>query len=148
MYTCSSCFGEGSEYFEEDGRMVMDTCYHCSGSGKVDSETHLADQVGNVANILAANRISSLQKSYNSNPDGEGWDFAAAENGLSSLDYYNERVGSLCEQFTGEIFNLSHEVQLALINTFFPEEKPDYNNTVTAYSEFNLPSNEDDNIPF
>ncbi len=148
MHTCSRCFGEGSECFEEDGRMVMDTCYHCSGSGKVDSETHLADQVGKVANILAANRISSLQKSYNSNPDGEGWDFAAAENGLSSLDYYSERVSYLGQQFAEEISNLSHEMQLALIKAFHLEESYICNNVTISSSECDSLFNEDDGIPF
>ncbi len=148
MHNCSRCFGEGSESFEEDGRMVTDICYHCSGSGKVDSETHFGDQIDKVAVVLAMNRISSIQRSYNNDLHSEGWDFVAAENGLSSLDYYNERVGYLFAQFANEISSLPHEMQLALIDTLCPEKESSCNNAAKIIANDIASSNEDDCIPF
>jgi len=89
---CHRCSGTGYEEYEEDGRIVGDACYHCGKTGEIDEEQHWQDQLASVATTLAINEEREYRKSCNENPDGEGYDFCAAENMMTSYDYFQVRV--------------------------------------------------------
>lgn len=92
MAQCSRCQGEGKESYEEDGRMVTDTCYHCGGEGVVDEETDFHDRLHAVANTLAYQQEQEYRRWCESDPDGDGYDLCAAENGYQTYDYFRVRV--------------------------------------------------------
>lgn len=105
---CSRCGGEGSEgYEEEPGRWVTDTCYHCSGTGKIDDETALHDAFGALVARMARFRVEALRKAKNEDMEGEGWAFCAAENMMSEWDYTTERVWAEESRLHQELEGLS-----------------------------------------
>lgn len=114
MFNCTRCdFGIVS--YEEDYRMVSDTCYHCGGTGKIDEETYYHDQLVSVAYNLAQIQESEYEKIVNENPDGEGYSFAAAENMMSSYDYYTCRVHDRADLIIKELLNKTVEEKNLLI---------------------------------
>lgn len=92
MAKCSRCQGQGYESYDEDGRMVTDVCYHCGGEGTVDEETDFHDRLQAVAATLAHQKESEYRKACDSDPDGDGYDLCAAENGMRTFDYFRSRV--------------------------------------------------------
>jgi hypothetical protein len=106
---CSRCDGLGyEEYYDEDTyRDVRDTCYHCGGCGRVDSETAYHDRLSGVAHSLAVNSVSELQKWINSNPDGEGWEFHAAENMMRGYEYFQVRVMDYMSDYLDRLMQMS-----------------------------------------
>lgn len=90
MPACRQCSGEGelrSLDDDEAARGIVDVCYHCSGSGVVDADTDLADEVDAMLMAIAWQRAYEWRAAVNSDPEGEGLDFRAAENGVSSYEY-------------------------------------------------------------
>ncbi|NDB82194.1 MAG: hypothetical protein EB127_05550 [Alphaproteobacteria bacterium] len=115
MSKCIRCYGFGVETYEDDGRMVRDACYHCCGTGRVDSETSFHDQLESVANTLAAMHVDRIRKAYNEDPDGDGWGFCAAENGVSEYEYTTWRVWKYTDQYIAELANMDREKQEVLV---------------------------------
>ena len=90
---CSRCYGKGQEWHDEPGRRgggVWDTCYHCAGSGTVDDETDFQDRLGRVARYMARVIEESVRKARNEDPEGDGYDMGAWENGFTSAREYFE----------------------------------------------------------
>lgn len=123
MAECSRCGGSGFEYYEEDGRMVKDSCYHCGETGQVDEETHFHDQLHYVAEDMAWKSVKRTIRNMNEDPDGEGFDFCAAENMMTSYDLEQcmvyERIGT----FMDELSKLSFEQQKEYVRKL--EDKED-----------------------
>ena len=123
MTECSRCGGSGFEYYEEDGRMVKDSCYHCGETGQVDEETHFHDQLHYVAEDMAWKSVKRTIRNMNEDPDGEGFDFCAAENMMTSYDLEQcmvyERIGT----FMDELSKLSFEQQKEYVRKL--EDKED-----------------------
>jgi hypothetical protein len=88
---CPQCDG-GWKMVEEDGRMVEDVCYHCGNTGFITDEQAYMNRVRGVAGKLALTVVMRMKKAANSDPDGEGWSFHAAENMLSDHDYTQNKV--------------------------------------------------------
>ncbi len=124
---CEKCGGSGSESYEEDGRMVSDTCYRCSGSGKVDDEVNHHTRMEQVAHIVGAAYVQGWRKSCNEDPEGEGWVFRAAENMMSEHDYTLAMTYEKAAEVGEELSKLSHLAQVALIEALLPKPR-----TVTA----------------
>ncbi|NDB82594.1 MAG: hypothetical protein EB127_07610 [Alphaproteobacteria bacterium] len=115
MSKCIRCYGSGVETYEDYYRVVEDTCYHCGGTGKVDSETAFQDDLELVANRLAAIRVDQIRKAYNSDPDGEGWAFRAAENMMSERDYTACREWEFTDKYIAQLANMDRETQEVLV---------------------------------
>ena len=106
MAKCSRCQGEGEEFTPEDGHPqggVYETCYHCGGEGTVDEETDFHDRLQSVAATLAYAKESEYRKACDSDPDGDGYDLCAAENGLSTFDYFRTRVWNRTYEIAEEL---------------------------------------------
>ena len=95
MVTCPRCGGAGGELSleaQEAVKGIMDACYHCGTTGKVDRETARRDRIASYAAGLAHNLVSAQRAAANADPDGDGWDMGAHENGLSTFDYFRTCV--------------------------------------------------------
>lgn len=114
MPKCSRCLGQGKESYEEDNRMVTDNCYHCAGSGEVEPEVDLQDRLLRVAYALAHQAEVEYRKARDNDPEGEGYEFCAAENMLSVNDYFQERVIDRQYKLLVQIQQLDSVIQNAL----------------------------------
>lgn len=115
MAICTRCGGEGFEYYEEDYRMIRDSCYHCSETGMIDEDTYWNDRLSSVATTLADLYVSDMRKAINEDPDGDGWTLHAAENGLSDWDYYRTLVWKNESVFLNKLFEMKLEDQQFLV---------------------------------
>ncbi len=120
---CEKCGGSGSETFEEDGRNVTDMCYRCAGSGRVDSDTAHRTRMEYVAAILGDAAVRRERKNRDSDPEGEGWAFCAAENMMSVHDYTLSRRYEMQAEVGEELTKLSLVAQLALIEALLPKKE-------------------------
>jgi len=113
MVDCSRCGGTGWEHFEEDGRMVQDACYHCGNTGQVDPETDFQDRLTAVAEEMAHKSVQQTIRNMNSDPDGEGFDFCAAENMTTPWELEQgmvmERIGTFLDQLSDLTFEQQKE---------------------------------------
>lgn len=112
---CSSCSGEGFEFFEEDGRMVTHPCYHCGTTGEVDEDTDFHDKLMGVASTLAYYQEKEYRKACNEDPDGDGYDLHAAENMMSTHDYFRNCVYDRQYKLAEEISKLDLTMQKVLV---------------------------------
>lgn len=92
MATCSKCQGTGEETYDEDDRRVTDACYHCGTTGEVSEEADWHDRLHQVALTLAEDQEREYRKARDNEPDGDGYDLCAAENGMSTWDYFRTQV--------------------------------------------------------
>lgn len=152
MATCSRCQGEGEESYEEDGRIFTDVCYHCGGEGTVDEETDFHDSLMRVASTLAYQAESDYRRACDSDPDGDGYDLCAAENGMMTFDYFRARVWERTPEFGEKLFAMSRQDQEFLIawNEMEPEPMPKREAAPPPAPIHQPPMAviEDDNIPF
>lgn len=86
LCVCRQCGGEGAQRstcpFEEE-RGIMDACYHCLNTGRVDEETDFADRIVALAGMQAQRTIECWVRK-----DEEGdFDLMAAESGLDRGAY-------------------------------------------------------------
>jgi len=151
MHTCNSCNGSGYQDFYEDNRLFIETCYHCGGAGKVDSSSYRETELSEVANTLAYWHIEQMKANINSNPDGEGWDFRAAENGMSSEEYSQMTFFHYSNSFFSELLQMSNEQQDLLIA--WQKTKPYFKPRQTVFMDYWEPmlafnENNDSNLPF
>lgn len=92
MATCSKCQGTGRETYDEDERRVTDACYHCGTTGQVEDEVDWSDRLHMVALTLAEREEREYRKAADEDPQGDGYDLYAAENMMSTWDYFRSRV--------------------------------------------------------
>lgn len=147
---CEKCGGSGTQHYEEDGRNVSDTCYRCSGSGRVDQDTAHHTQMEQVAHILAVSYVDGWRKHCNEDPEGEGWAFRAAEDMMSESDYTKAMTYDKSYEVGEELSKLSHVVQVALINHLLPKPKKEEVKVVATPipAPIVVKDVEDDDIPF
>jgi hypothetical protein len=115
MVTCGNCQGEGSVTWEEDGRNVTDVCYHCAGGGSVDEETDHHDKLHCVATVLATMNEEEYRKAMQADPDGDGYDLDAYENGLMPHDYFRVRVWERVPSIAEALLRMSRQDQELMI---------------------------------
>jgi hypothetical protein len=118
MPKCSRCNGQGRESYDEDNRVVTDVCYHCAGSGEVEPEVALQDHLLKVAYALAYQEETKYRKARDNDPEGEGYEFCAAENMLSVNDYFQDRVGERQYKLLTQIQQLDSSIQNALFEWY------------------------------
>ena len=94
MQKCGRCFGSGRETYDEDGRTVTDSCYHCAETGMIDDDLAWHDRLYDVAGALAYQQESEYRRACNDDPDGDGYDLGGYENGMMPHDYFRTRVWS------------------------------------------------------
>ena len=115
MEICNHCNGEGYEYFVEDFRDVRDACYHCGTTGMIDDDRAFHDKIQKVAVFLAHCEVEDYRKAVNSDPDGEGWNFRAAESMMSGWELYQSYVYDYAEKFHQQLAKMDFEDQDLLI---------------------------------
>ncbi len=115
MATCSSCYGIGYHEDYEDGRYFQEDCYHCRGTGEVDQHTAYLDKLEQVIYALASRHLNQVISDYNSNPDGEGWSFGAAESMMTDSEYYQYHLNNYIEDFAKRLVEMSQQDQQLLI---------------------------------
>jgi hypothetical protein len=127
MQPCSRCQGEGEETYEEDGRIITDVCYHCAGSGKVDDDTAFHDRLYSVASSIAYSQESEYRKACNNDPDGDGYDLGAYENGMMPSDYFRSRVWDRTYDIAEKLSEMSQADQEFLVawNEYSSEPIPE-----------------------
>jgi hypothetical protein len=115
MEICSRCNGEGYEYFVEDFREFRDACYHCGTTGMIDDNKAYHDKIHKVAVFLAHCEVEDYRKAVDSNPDGEGWEFRAAESMMSGWELYQSCVYNYAEEYHYLLTKMDLEGQDLLI---------------------------------
>ena len=116
MYTCSDCEGRGHVFYEEDGRMIQDDCYHCACTGKVPKDEHWRGRLKSVAYAIAYTTECEYRKAANEDPRGDGYDLYAAENMMTSSDYFRSRVDDRMYDYWEQLaMNFSREDQEFLV---------------------------------
>jgi len=164
---CSRCNGTGYEEYDEDYAQVYDSCYHCGETGYVSDESAWQDELAKVASTLAYYHVSEMRGYYNSNPDGEGWDFCAAENMMTGSDYFRAKCWEYESVFINQLMELTVETQKVLVawQKFNDDEEMNrlyYRDDLHHPANLNIPKDSDtiphnhmavwspdnDNIPF
>jgi len=112
---CYRCQGSGEEFYDEDDRRFYDVCYHCGGTGQVDEETDHHDRLSMVASALAYQKESEFRQWANSDPDGDGYDLGAYENGMMPGDYFRCRVWERTPEICQDLLAMSRSDQEFLI---------------------------------
>lgn len=84
--TCSRC-DDGFVTYEEDGRLMTDSCLHCGETGLVDCETSFHDTLTSACMMLGYLGALAYQVSCDEDPEGDGFGLCAAENGMTVSEY-------------------------------------------------------------
>lgn len=115
---CGKCYGEGSQVSLDEyerARGIEDTCYHCSGTGRIEPGQAEEDKRLGLIEELAYEQIMKERDDRNNDEEGEGWTFAAAENMMSERDYTMARImdreGQLIEALRGKKFSTLKELK-------------------------------------
>lgn len=81
-------------------------------------------QLTSLACELAANdEIVARMQACNSNPEGEGWDFMAAEAGVSTREFTQYETIKLIEDLNRKVFVLNDAEREILVKLYFPGPK-------------------------
>jgi hypothetical protein len=118
MSKCCRCQGQGKESYDDDGRMVTETCWHCAGSGEVEPEVALQDHLLRVAHALAIQEETEYRKARDNDPEGEGYEFCAAEEMMTVHDYFEGRVSDRKFKLTAQMQQLNSSIQNALFEWY------------------------------
>lgn len=105
----------GWVFWEEDGREVKDPCYHCGNTGIIDDTTYFHDQLGAVAYVLAHMEECDFRKACRDEEHGMDYDLCAAENMISTYDYFCLRVENRMNAIMDKLLELPLESQELLI---------------------------------
>lgn len=112
---CRRCQGSGYEVFDEDDRRVESVCYHCGGSGLVDERVDNSDRLYEVAATLGYNEEKAYRKFCDEDPLGDGYELRAAENQMTTADYFKCRVWERQAEIAQELLELDPATQAVLI---------------------------------
>lgn len=133
---CGNCGGSGYRIVDEGpeyGGPMRDACYHCSNTGEIDHKTWFQDRIQQAASVIASSVTENQIRSANSNPDGEGFAFQAAENGMREYEYrqacYYENEGRAVEAL-GLLMDRHHSVLRSIVEQFSPAPVPRFKGEV------------------
>ncbi len=115
MATCSKCNGTGEQTYDEDGRRVTDACYHCGTTGEVDEELDWHDRLQAVAVTLAERMEREYREACDADPQGDGYDLYAAENGMTTWDYFQSQVWDRAYRIQNQIADMDRPSQELLV---------------------------------
>jgi DnaJ-class molecular chaperone len=118
MTTCTRCHGEGYLYDEEEGLGsigIMDACSHCGTTGMISEEEAYRDKLVHIASGLAYQYVNGYKKYKEEDPEGEGFEFCAAERGLSSFDYFKILVWEKTDEYMKKIDDMGELEQKELV---------------------------------
>lgn len=124
MQTCPVCQGEGSQRSTDPNeveRGIEDDCYHCGTTGKVDDETARNDCLMYVVSLLAMVAVNAMRKAYDSDPEGEGWAFRAAENMMTEWEYTEDAISWQIGQIAPWMNSLTEEEQEFMLQIDDPD---------------------------
>lgn len=113
--TCSTCRGDRYIYDREGDREVKDVCYHCIGLGTVESEVDRQDRLQRVAATLGYLAEVEYRKACDSDPEGEGYAFRAAEHMQTPEEHFQWRVIDRQFDYTEKLASLDQYIQDALL---------------------------------
>lgn len=130
---CQDCDG-GHKDVEEDGRHYRDPCYACGASGRITVEQYNSKRLFGMAEVLGDRIVGKMRKAANSDPDGEGWDFGAAENMMRPYEYTQARVYEQAERVSKLFARLRDEGYGSLIDSIAEFVVP-FDNTVYMPSQ-------------
>jgi hypothetical protein len=145
QFNCTRC----DDGYHEDG-----PCYHCSTTGYIDEETHFQDQLSACGHILAAYEVDRIRTLADSDPDGEGFAFRAAEDMMTVYEYttmLHWDISARYHQMINEMTRQDQEILVALSlipNTPPPEPKREIPETLPAPPHLYDAATEGEEIPF
>ena len=116
MPTCGQCDGEGRVTYEEDGRQVTDACYHCGTTGQIDEDCLWHDHLMECACVLGHAEENEYRTWRDSDHEGEGYDFCAAEHGLRGHEYFSIRCDDRMYEWAPKLADLSLDAQVFLVS--------------------------------
>lgn len=144
---CRNCV-DGWREEMEGGRPVRDACYTCGNTGRVAREQDAVIRLGQMIEMLAADRVAAMRAATDSDPEGEGWAFHAAENGMSAYDYSTVRVMAETDRL-GRVFKkLQDEGESALVASLLRRLVPPEEVVVKKTPPVPPSGGSPDNIPF
>lgn len=148
MRTCPQCNGEKRVWVDEPGHPqggCYDACYHCGNTGEITEEQHQANRLEGVAEQLAIRAADDQRRAANSNEDGEGWAFMAAENGLHEHEYTQVVTWGLVDRIKRQLQEVDPQLLRLIVDYINPE--PEYQAMLNVEHVARcLPV--DDDIPF
>jgi hypothetical protein len=84
---CPNCDGGWRYDTDEGGRPVQDACYTCGNSGRITEDEYFVIRMRLLADFIGTEAVQRRKRAADSNPDGEGWAFHAAENMMHEYEY-------------------------------------------------------------
>jgi hypothetical protein len=122
MPKCNRCLGMGYDEYEEDGRQIHEACYHCGNTGEISEEEYFHDCLGFIAGGMAYKTVLERKRAMNEDPEGEGFDFCAAENMMTSFDYFEMLVYDYTAPYYNALLNLSKDIQKEYVRKYLNNE--------------------------
>ncbi len=115
MATCSKCMGTGEQTYDEDERRVTDACYHCGTTGEVSEDADWQDRLHQVALTLAEGQERDYRQACDSDTEGDGYDLHAAENMMSTWDYFRSQVWDRAARIIESLTDMDRPSQELLV---------------------------------
>ena len=121
---CPQCRGAGTMIVDEGPRRIQDACYHCSTDGYITVAQWKQDRMQMLVDRMAGIAVEHRINAVNSNPEGEGWGFAAAENGMSERDFTEECHMAESDRIMRWLSAVEPDICNTLIDTVLPLPRP------------------------
>lgn len=128
MPACTQC-SDGRVCYEEDGRMVIDDCYHCLSTGIIPEETAREDNLESLSMSLASILVRDRQAEAQSDPDGDNWQLRAAENMMTEHEWTLDCIYDQSSKVMKELEKLSPFMQdliVKMAEVYVTERPPTY----------------------
>lgn len=90
----------GQRFGRENDRNTQEGCYTCGGTGRITEAQYRDRRRSEMFEILGADVVAAMRQSANSDPEGEGWDFHAAENQMSGYEFAQVRAAGEAEKIS------------------------------------------------
>lgn len=87
---CTRCGGTGWNKWFEDDREQRYRCYHCLATGKVSNELARTYKLMDICEYVARRDAHDYRRDLNNDPEGEDFRFHAAENMMTTHDYFSD----------------------------------------------------------
>jgi hypothetical protein len=116
MPKCPQC-DNGYEIVRGDNGMPIESpCYHCANTGTISEEQEIADRLESAAKQIGSIMAEEERKKINSDPDGDGYALHAAEEGMSTYDYQNDRAWHFFFQAQTELMKMDERIRNKVVD--------------------------------